>query len=397
MKYSDITRNLWSIYSPLLLVLGLIGNSLSILVSSRQSMRRGIAASRYLLAIAVTDNGALIFGLLPKWLQHCFGTDVTTSSNFVCKMRNFLFYTAEDASTWFVCAFTFDRFLVVQFPLRRAVIGATKRIYVSLAAVTFLAVVKNSTVFWSRAVVVQNQTIAEGNGSISTSSSSSRPSSLCSNPTPSSIHFDSYVRPWLVFATVDCVPFLFLIACNAAIVRKIITVHYKSSKALGASTVVSRSLPVIGISKSRVARMTGMCLAVSLTFLVLEFPSIVLLIGRPYWTTDDRIKYALMEAVASLLTYTNCAVNFYLYCLAGTRFRKEFVSMITRDRQRRHLSTKFARTGPDVNGDKSRKNVRRMTDANLIEGQEVTRPGDSCKHRVILVHQIARPSRSSTM
>lgn len=466
MIYSDATRELWSVYSPILLVLGLFGNCLSLVVTSRDPMR-GIASSRYLMAIAIADNGSLVFGLIPKWLQHRFDVDITTFNDFLCKTRNFLFYASQDSSIWFVCAFTFDRFFVVVFPLRRAVIRATRRIRFSIGTVVLLAVLKNSSIFWSRAVITRIQTgsgtgNATGSASGSVNETGSSYQKLCWNPSTSSANFDNYVRPWIVFVTVHCLPFLFLIACNAAIVREIVKVRYaqlRDSRRSGGS----------GMSRGRVARMTGLCLAISLTFLVLEFPSTVLLIGRPYWTEEgnrmvldtsttakgrynliennstsdgkhsnlgataipqgrynlkenavapggrNRLletsstsdekhtileatptieqRYKLLEAIASLLNYANCAVNFYLYCLAGARFRKEFVSMITLDKSRKHLTMKFHRNHA-VNHRASHPG-RRLTDANLTDTRFVHRAYEDTALKEF-ESQISRP-RSSTM
>ena len=468
MTNIDATRDLWSFYSPILLVLGLFGNCLSLLVTSRDSMR-GIASRRYLMAIALADNGSLVFGLLPKWIQHRFDVDVTTFNDFLCKTRNFLFYTSQDSSIWFVCAFTFDRFMVVVFPLRRAVIRATGRIRLSIGTVVLLAVLKNLTIFWSRAVVVVADLHAGSGGENETGSSYQI---FCGNPSASSEYFDDYVRPWIVFVTVHCLPFLLLIACNIAIVREIVKVRYIAQQ---------RDSRRSGTSRGRVARMTGLCLAVSLTFLVLEFPSTVLLIGRPYWTdppateihiegkhmvpdagitpegryslneknstadvkyvilkvtparegrydlvqttispdnrnrlletnstshrndsipgdtpTSDQ-RYKFLEAIASLLNYANCAVNFYLYCLAGSRFRKEFVSLVTRDKFRKHLTMDFYHNRP-VNHPALRPQSvpgRRLTDAHLMDTRFVHKAYEDSTLRD-LETQISRP-RSSTM
>jgi len=46
-------------------------------------------------------------------------------------------------------------------------------------------------------------------------------------------------------------------------------------------------------------------------------------------TGIDPSRYLLIKIICFLLMYTNHAVNFYLYCLTGRRFRKELASMLS--------------------------------------------------------------------
>ena len=86
-------------------------------------------------------------------------------------------------------------------------------------------------------------------------------------------HFESYVRPWLAFALVSAVPFVLIAVCNALIVFALLL---RRRKAIGKQSSSSR--------KDRLfVQLTALCLAASGLFLVCSLPSIVLLIGKPYW------------------------------------------------------------------------------------------------------------------
>jgi hypothetical protein len=78
-----------------------------------------------------------------------------------------------------------------------------------------------------------------------------------------------------------------------------------------------------------------MCLGTSLAFLVCVTPSIVLTMGRERWIhadVDTQIDYFRARAVMHQLSCLNHAVNFFLYCIAGQRFRSELTALLMRKR-----------------------------------------------------------------
>lgn len=86
--------------------------------------------------------------------------------------------------------------------------------------------------------------------------------------------------------------------------------------------------PLAGRGKDKaLVQMTAMCLSASFCFLLCITPSIVLLIGRPYWTSSEHPNsvYFICKSVSNQLVYVNHSANFFLYCLTGRRFRQELV------------------------------------------------------------------------
>jgi len=64
---NDVITKLWIVVSPILLVVGLIGNSLVLATMTRQAMS-GTSTCVYLVAMAALDIGVLLVGLVPEWL-----------------------------------------------------------------------------------------------------------------------------------------------------------------------------------------------------------------------------------------------------------------------------------------------------------------------------------------
>ena len=60
----------WIYLSPVILVAGLVGNSLTIAVMARRRLR-GTSTSVYLSAISLADSAALIFRIVPEFFEAC--------------------------------------------------------------------------------------------------------------------------------------------------------------------------------------------------------------------------------------------------------------------------------------------------------------------------------------
>jgi len=78
-----------------------------------------------------------------------------------------------------------------------------------------------------------------------------------------------------------------------------------------------------------------MCIAASLAFVVCVTPSIVLTMGRHQWKNAGgftQAAYFASRAVVHQLACLNHAINFFLYCVTGQRFRKELVALLRREK-----------------------------------------------------------------
>lgn len=72
-----------------------------------------------------------------------------------------------------------------------------------------------------------------------------------------------------------------------------------------------------------------MCLGASFTFLICVTPTMVILIGKPYWTMNGtNMAYEIAKSVSNQLTYLNSSVNFFLYCITGKKFRETLGLML---------------------------------------------------------------------
>ncbi|KAK3872772.1 hypothetical protein Pcinc_022167 [Petrolisthes cinctipes] len=108
-------------YIPTVVVLGLIGNMVSISVFLRTRLRRR-SSSFYLAAMAGSDSACLVL-LAARWLfnnSYLPSLALTVLDSSVgCKIINYVGSTVTSIGVWLTVAYTLERCVAVQFPLRR--------------------------------------------------------------------------------------------------------------------------------------------------------------------------------------------------------------------------------------------------------------------------------------
>jgi hypothetical protein len=117
---SNLILEYLSLFEPfyiiILVILGLIGNSIAFFVFTQTKLRQQ-EASYFLAAISLTDTGFLLT-LFTVNLQ-TFNLNIFNSHNYMCKLIVFSTYLFSFLSVWFIVMFTTQRFIIVYFPLKR--------------------------------------------------------------------------------------------------------------------------------------------------------------------------------------------------------------------------------------------------------------------------------------
>jgi len=266
---------------------------------------------------------------------------MTCIYRWTCKAEKFSFYTASDAAIWILVAFTVDRLIAVTLPLIKYTICTPRRAIGVCVAILIVAISKNLHVFWSRGIEVKDSGYVK----------------MCGRPEPYR-YFEQHVRPWLAFALVSLLPFTIISVCNCFIIIALLRAHRLRSVTLQRSAMADeqddkdkpegRSAHAQAQAQTRGAVFTQtslMCIAASLAFVVCVTPSIVLTMGRHRWIDaggSTQRAYFISRAVMHQLACLNHAVNFFLYCITGQRFRTELIALLRR--QRSSVSTFDAST-----------------------------------------------------
>jgi len=121
-------------YLGLIVFLGMVGNMLNFLVFTQTHLRLR-SSSYYLAALALADIGFL-FTLLVVWLDHV-GIDLFNRQGF-CQALVYGSSVFSCLSVWLTVAFTFERLIAVQYPLKRAFVCTVRRAKIIIGVLTSL-------------------------------------------------------------------------------------------------------------------------------------------------------------------------------------------------------------------------------------------------------------------
>lgn len=122
--FVSLSNSFYMVTSTVCVFVGLLGNGLSVSVFSAPQMRC-VSSNVHLLALALSDGLYLATVFLGKTLTFlkCFGyvpasADVVNSSRFACVFLQYLSDLLADFSTCLILAFTVERWVAVYLPTR---------------------------------------------------------------------------------------------------------------------------------------------------------------------------------------------------------------------------------------------------------------------------------------
>ncbi|KAL8592909.1 hypothetical protein ACOMHN_050736 [Nucella lapillus] len=299
---------LWQAWSPCILFLGLFGNLATIFVMRRVSDNNS-TQHVFLIALAVSDLSLLYTGLFVEWLQWSFHVDMRLWHPVMCTLLQWFVYSTNTTSAWLVTAVTVQRTMAVLWPHRMRVVCTVQRTWVAVAVVVL-------TAFLIHVHHLPGSEINEYN--------------LCGFKRGGLYeYFISQIYTWLDMCLSSLLPAVCLMICNVVLSMTL----FQASSSVS-QHVSSKSSSAHGDDARRktASKTTVMILAVSSTFLLLTMPSNAFIIGCNIacidFTNNPRrlAVLQLLMTVFLLMWYSNSAVNFFLYCLTGTKFRGVFLS-----------------------------------------------------------------------
>ena len=110
-------------YTPLITIIGSLGNVLSIFIFFKTKLRK-LSSSYYLAALGISDTVFLTL-IFVQWLNVY---DIQLyQREFLCQIFTFLSGMTGALSVWFVVAFTVERFIAVLYPLKRQTMCTVRR------------------------------------------------------------------------------------------------------------------------------------------------------------------------------------------------------------------------------------------------------------------------------
>ena len=291
---------------PVLVPIGLVGNTLSLLVMTKTNNRK-MSTCIYMAAISFNDNIMMCI---------CFHDYLVSAVqihkwyDLECKLNAFVTLFALQNGTFQVVAMTLDKYIAIKWPHRAATYSTPKTAKkISMVLYVCICIYNIPHFFISKAS--DGQCFAYGISSVM-----------------------SMVYSWFSFVLNAIVPFTMLIHMNFVIVR---TVRNSRKMFRSNDGMEARQRTM----KSAENQVTIMLLLVTTLFFILIFPTYFRFIYLLVAKRDTPLQYA-MSMIIYQISYkryvTNSGINFFLHCISEQKFRndlKETLCCITERKNHR--------------------------------------------------------------
>ena len=313
--------------APIIIILGLVGNTLSLLVMVQEHNRR-ISACLYMGALAVLDNGALLT-LAFLWTVTEFVAYPWSPAG--CRIWVFIVFITTGGSAITISLVTLDRCIAVRFPLRSLVFCTPRR-----ARVTLTMTLVCLGVFYIPLAIMSEAPDGKVCAAFAAGDENSP-----------GLRVASIALSWVNLIVVSILPFILILTMNILIIKAVRErsvfvarfnnmASYSTQVAYGSTLQnVREAVRTQQVSRNRQIRV--MLLTVSFAYLIITFPISVRVVV--YNFVDYKRSagaygvFVLLYNVLNILLYSNNAINFYLYCITGSKFRQDLKNLFVKKKE----------------------------------------------------------------
>ncbi|KAL8613201.1 hypothetical protein ACOMHN_043010 [Nucella lapillus] len=301
------------VWLAIVFFLGTFGNLMTIILTRRMASDKS-TVNLYFTAIAISDSIFLPVITLPWWFRQVVSYDVRVAHTVICKLHTFLYAGTATVSCWCVVCMTVHRAMSVVWPHRVSVFCTRRTVLLVITGITvFFALLYSHYIIGSGIVPRKNK------------------SGYCTQ-TEDFQYFVNNIFVFIDLTVYSVLPFVILVAANGVLMWKLRASVKAADKHLahGDSEQVQ--------ARERAANsVTLTVMVVSLVFLVLTLPAAIFaILSHSAMVTvvldlsliHKSLRLIVVNDVCVLLGISNGAVNFYLYCLTGRRFREEFIKIM---------------------------------------------------------------------
>ena len=303
--------------APLVILPGLIGNTLSLMVASQRHNRKlpfGLCVG----ALAIADNAMLLFGQFVTWIFYYFLPNAMTHR--LCQWQLAARMFCSNCGAWIIVILTFERYISVSKALSNPAPRSRRNTIIALISLVIISLGKNMHYF-ETAEFLYHRTW---------------PVYFCGIALQRS---DSAIIAVTVFELLfnSIIPFIFILTVNVIIIWKIRKLA-KFKRRLNEARTVTSLAYTTDDSKEEFKRnyetgsgMTAMLVSISIAFVLLTAPIFInrfifAFVEAPL-PIDITAEYLLLDSIFSVFFTTNYAINFYIYCVAAPSFRKDLKTL----------------------------------------------------------------------
>ena len=292
--------------ATLILLVGLIGNILTILVTLQPSARKK-SFSNLLTALAIADILYSINGCGDILLRAASNDRYSFENIFGCGFFVTIQLISEGVSSQVLCLISVERYLSISFP-RRSVGWSTRKRYI----MSIVLIVSCNIMFVAPAFFYL---ININNRFLNPCDSDNFP-----------IIYQITIQILVLFGPIILMSILNVLIMKGLVKngKNISKLHINKSASARRRAEFRRTLPVL--------------FAVCLAYIVTTAPTGTIHILSSFghrWTyvdirTQNPCQFFLSWLIIRLLRLLNHSINFYLYCLTGSKFREELCKLFCR-------------------------------------------------------------------
>lgn len=281
------------------IALGVIGNTMAMIVLTRRTMYT--STNIFLTALAIWDTMVLLVCVLLISLQELFRPFKEQVFPYVVIYAYPIALAAQTATVWLTVSFTVERYIAVCHPLRAASMCTIPRARTVVLLISVVSILYNVPRWFE--YTVQNFQDSYNQTCILLSKTR-----LGNDSIYHKIYFG-----WLYFLVMCFIPL-----CSLAILNAFLIMAVKRSK---------QQRRDMNVRQSRENNVTIMLVSVVMVFIICQVPA---LIYNMAYSIDMHkmtafVGWVVLSDIRNFLVTLNSAINFILYCALGQKFRRTFV------------------------------------------------------------------------
>ncbi|XP_067834252.1 probable G-protein coupled receptor 139 [Heptranchias perlo] len=304
-----------NIFYPILAIVGVPANLVTIVILSRGSCGLSKCIARYLLAMAAGDLLFLIFQVVLCEINDAYFPYSFLSYTPICILNLTLIFVSIDCSIWLTVAFTFDRFVSICCQRLRTKYCTEKIAAVVIAVVCSLAVLENIPIYF----------IFE-------------PREIIDNaPWSCDIKSSFYTLPiwvaywWLESILTPFVPFILILLLNALTIRHVVLANRVRRGLRGNKNGENHNDPEVENRRKSII----LLLAISGSFILLWMVTFISYVSVRFadtqlFNTNYNAPFTIMEQSGYMLSSLSSCTNTFIYGVSQSKFRDELKNMIKR-------------------------------------------------------------------
>ena len=309
---------------PIIVLIGLITNSISFMIFSRKRFQNTIFSTYYrCLIICQTMNLILPIN---KMFESNLNLFLSRISNFVCKLRFFYPNVNLGSSAWLLVAISFDRYLSISYPTK---FMFRKQNSFQLLLSLFI-ICSNLGFFTTKWFYYLKETRVNVTNKANNQTYIAD-SFKCSSP-------GIWVQA-LDLVHLNLLPFLIMILFTSLTARHV----FRSRKIIN---IISSSSSNKTSFQSNDRKFAIISISINILFLFLNLPQMVLFMINDYTNIFINLKdlYTLLDSFVYFLLYFNLITTFFINFYVNSMFKNELIAFIFNHKSNNLFSKSIARS-----------------------------------------------------